>query len=172
MRTPYALRQPGHAAAGPAANLLAGAQAGGAQPGGKFGYPPSGGMSGGQDRERGHAVHSAIRKAIQRLEDLIDEETAALRERKAIDLREFNNRKSQALYELTRSSRLVEDVTRDPETMARLKVLRGKLDFNQKVLKMHMEAVGEIITIMTEAIHEAESDGTYSLAIRNAGKKP
>lgn len=163
MRNLYPIRQPGSPNPASAANVMAGAAAGGSLPGGTFGRA---------NRERGHVVHSAIDNAIQRLEDLIDEETAALRERRTIDIKDFNNRKSQALYELTRSSRLVEDVTRDPETVARLKNLRGKLDVNQQVLKMHMEAVREIITIMTDAIHEAESDGTYSVSIRGAGKKP
>jgi DNA repair ATPase RecN len=123
-------------------------------------------------RKRGHAVYSAIDKAIQRLEDLIDEETAALRAHKAMDLKDFNNRKSQALYELTRVSRQVEDVAGNPEILDRLKTLRSKLETNRNLIKIHMEAVGEVLTIMTEAIHEAESDGTYSVGIRNAGKKP
>jgi hypothetical protein len=131
----------------------------------------AGAGSGEAARERGHVVHSAIDKAIQRLEDLIDEETAALRTHKAVDLKDFNNRKRQALYELTRASRIVEDASRSPQVLDRLKNLRNKLEINRNVIKMHMEAVGEVLTIMTEAIHEAESDGTYSVAIRNPGKK-
>jgi hypothetical protein len=128
--------------------------------------------AGGAASDRGYVVHTAIDKAIHRLEDLIDEETAALRDHKAIDLKDFNNRKNQALYELSRASRLVEDLCRTPEVKERLQTLRDKLEENRCMLKIHIEAAREVLTIMTDAIQHAESDGTYSVSIRNGGKKP
>jgi len=49
------------------------------------------------------AASSAFERCIQRLEAVVDQETAALKGRTATDLREFNNRKSQGLLELSRS---------------------------------------------------------------------
>jgi hypothetical protein len=40
--------------------------------------------------------------------------------------------------------------------------VRGKLEVNRALLKMHLEAVREIAETMSDAIRNAESDGTYS----------
>jgi hypothetical protein len=103
--------------------------------------------------------------SIQRLEEIVDQETAALRQRKIVDLKTFNDRKSQALLELTRSLRTVTDVGSDPELIARVVSLRSKLAINQAVLKLHLEAVREISNTLSDAIRHSESDGTYTQAI-------
>ncbi len=47
-------------------------------------------------------VTATVELSIQRLEDIVEQETAALRERKVVNLKDFNDRKSQALLELMR----------------------------------------------------------------------
>ena len=113
------------------------------------------------DRD-GAAASSAFERCIERLEDAVDQETAALRSRAATDLREFNNRKSQGLLELSRSVRHFQGAPPSNAVLARLAGLREKLDVNKAVLKLHLEAVREVSTIMADAIRDAESDGTYS----------
>lgn len=105
----------------------------------------------------------------QRLHDLLDAEIAALRSRKPVDLNEYNNGKSQALFDLSRAMRLLDGVAVDASLRKRLEELRAKLELNGNVLRMHMEAVREISTIVSDAIQAAESDGTYSVAIRAGG---
>lgn len=100
-------------------------------------------------------------RAIARLMEVIDQETEALRRRAAVDLKDFNNRKAQGLYELNRALRMLEGAT-DRSTIERLAGLRVKLADNSAVLKLHLEAVREISTIMSDAIRDTESDGTYS----------
>lgn len=117
-------------------------------------------------------VNSLLDKAIQRLEIVVDQETAALQARTAIDLKDYNNKKSQGLLDLSRVLRHFDAVAMDQEMPARLSRLRGKLEINQAVLKMHLEAVREISTIMAGALRDAESDGTYSPSIRGTGKGP
>jgi hypothetical protein len=109
---------------------------------------------------------------IQRLEEIVDQETLALRSRKAVNLKEFNDRKSQALLELTRSLRQMQGAGRDPALAARVGALKVKLAVNQAALKVHLEAVREISTSLAEAIRHAESDGTYTQAISSAAKRP
>lgn len=106
---------------------------------------------------------------VQRLHDLLDAEIAALRSRKPIDFAEYNNGKSQALFDLSRAMRLLEGVAIDAGVHQRLQGLRAKLELNSSVLRMHMEAVREVSTIVSDAIQAAESDGTYSVAIRAGG---
>jgi hypothetical protein len=113
------------------------------------------------------AASSAFEKCIERLQDVVDQETAALRHRTAADLREFNNRKSQGLLELSRSLRHFQGAPPSNAVLARLAVLREKLDANRAVLKLHLEAVREVSTVMAEAIRDADSDGTYSPSVRD-----
>jgi hypothetical protein len=118
----------------------------------------------------GAAASSAFEKCIERLEAVVDQETAALKGRTATDLREFNNRKSQGLLELSRSLRYFQGAAPSNAVLARLAGLRTKLDANQAVLKLHLEAVREVSTIMADAIRDAESDGTYSSSVRGVLK--
>lgn len=106
-----------------------------------------------------------LARVIDRLEETVEQETAALRSRTRFDLKEFNNRKSHGLLELTRAMRPFEREGLGEPMRARLAQLRAKLETNRAVLEMHVEAVRELATIMTDAIREAESDGTYSASV-------
>ena len=110
-------------------------------------------------------------KAIERLEEIVEQETAALRSHAKIDLKDFNNRKSHGLLELSQAMRLLDGVAVDPAILTRLGTLRTRLETNRAVLKMHLDAVREISTIVADAIRDAESDGTYSRVLRGDGKR-
>jgi hypothetical protein len=112
------------------------------------------------------AASSAFEKCIERLQAVVEQETAALKRRTTADLREFNNRKSQGLLELSRSLRLFQGAPPSNAVLERLAGLREKLDANKAVLKMHLDAVREVSTVMAEAIRDADSDGTYSPSVR------
>lgn len=109
--------------------------------------------------------------SIQRLEEIVDQETSALRNRHAIDLKEYNDRKSQALLELTRTLRNVQGMGSSPALVERIGSLKKKLAVNQAVLKLHLEAVREISTSLSDAIRHSESDGTYTQSISLAYKR-
>ena len=104
----------------------------------------------------------ALKNAAERLGELLDRETAALRERKKVDLDDLSDRKNQALLELTRISRRLDGGEIDAGLRSLLAELRRKLDENQSVLKLHLQAAGEVADILANAIRDAESDGTYS----------
>jgi hypothetical protein len=101
-------------------------------------------------------------RVIERLQEVVEQETAALRSRTAIDLKDFNNRKSQGLLELNRALRGLDGPPKEKAVLARLAGLRAKLDVNRAVLEMHLAAVREVATVLADAIRDAESDGTYS----------
>lgn len=104
---------------------------------------------------------------IGTLETVVEEETAALAARTQVDLEGFSNRKSQGLMELNRASRNLEAMANHQVVAARLAGLRDKLAINQMALKLHLDAVREISSIVANAIRESESDGTYSETIRS-----
>ena len=121
--------------------------------------------------EKGTVMLSLVERAIERLEEAVEQETAALQNRAGVDLKEFNDRKSQGLLELTRAMRHVEGTNPpDQAVIARLAGLRAKLEINSAALKMHLEAVREVSTALADVMRNAESDGTYSPTIRGGSR--
>lgn len=102
---------------------------------------------------------------IQRLEEIVDQETLALRTRQAVNFKEFNDRKSQALLELTRSLKLLQGSGPNSTLATRMGNLKVKLAVNEAALKVHLEAIREVSTTISEAMRNADSDGTYTRAI-------
>lgn len=107
---------------------------------------------------------STLTSAIERLEELVREETDALRTRATIDFAEISRRKSRSLLELTRIARAVPPRL-DAATATRVRALRDALQHNLDLLGLHLSAAQEVSTIMHSAIREAESDGTYSTSV-------
>lgn len=134
-----------------------------------FGVPLQGSQT---PEERRRLVRGIIEAAVNRLADIVDEETAALRGRTPIDLKASNDRKSLGLIELNRVLRLIESTKPEPSTLKVLERLNGKLEANRHFLKLHLEAVREVAAIISRTIREADSDGTYSPAFRSKGQTP
>jgi hypothetical protein len=122
--------------------------------------------------ERSPFVRNAIEAAVNRLADILDEETVALRDHTPIDLKASNDRKSLGLIELNRVLHLMESMRPAPETKQILERLSAKLDANRHFLKLHLDAVREVAAIIAHTIREADSDGTYSSAFRSKGHTP
>lgn len=102
---------------------------------------------------------SSLLAIIARIEDAVEEETAAI-SRRDFDLKASNARKSRCLYELTRAMKGVSDL--GGEHRDGIIRLRHKLDNNERAIRAHLEAVGEVANIIQTAIQQAETDGTYS----------
>jgi hypothetical protein len=122
--------------------------------------------------EGGVAGRGMLEQAIQRLCDVVDQETDALRKRTAVDLKVFNERKSHGLLELNRALRLIDGAATSPAVTGQLATLRAKLEVNQAVLRMHLEAVREVSAILADAIRDQESDGTYSPTMSRGNRLP
>lgn len=111
-------------------------------------------------------------RTIERLEETLEQETAGLRSRAPIDLKDLNNRKTHGLLELTRVMRHLDRGSLTPPVATRLSALRNSIEINQRVVKMHLEAVREVSAIVADAIRDAESDGTYSVSIGRPALRP
>lgn len=99
---------------------------------------------------------------INRIEEAVETETAAVRTDMNFDLKASNARKSRCLYELNRA---IKNITADElveEHKEGLLRLRGKLERNEAALLAHLSAVSEVANLMRNAIQHAETDGTYS----------
>jgi hypothetical protein len=123
------------------------------------------------ENRSGHVDH-ILGNAVGRLELLIDQETASLRHATVSDLREFNNRKAQVLVELDRVVSANLGQPPSPAMKERLGALRDKLAVNRKTLKLHLDAVQEVASMLSDQIRDAESDGTYTNGIRKGKDRP
>jgi hypothetical protein len=103
----------------------------------------------------------ALYDALDRMEAAIEQETAILRQNRAMELTDFNHRKRQGLLEINRILRNFD--TADLAGVDRTRVLRlvGKLEENQRMLAHHLKAVDSIAALLTRAMQDAEWDGTY-----------
>ena len=102
--------------------------------------------------------------ALSRLEKVLDQENEALAAFDSRNLGEFSRVKTQSLLELQRSSAGLGKDNAPPELRQFLRTLQQKLELNRWLLLLHLEAAREITAVITSAIREAESDGTYSRA--------
>lgn len=117
------------------------------------------------DGVRSQAMLEAFVNAVERLEAVLDQETQMLDRNRPIALHDFNHRKSHGLLELSRAMiacRALDRVAFDVETSEPLARLRVKLESNLASLQMHLTAVGEIAAVISRAIQDHESDGTYT----------
>jgi hypothetical protein len=120
------------------------------------------------DRRQKTGSNMMLMKSLDRLEETLDMETAALMARDLSNLEEFNRRKSQCLLEISRIVRTAEIHALDQKATKRLQDLQVKLEANQDILRRHMHAVQEVAGIISNAIQNAESDSTYSAHMNKA----
>lgn len=104
----------------------------------------------------------ALGSALDRIEELLEAETKALAQAGDVDLRDINRRKNHSLLELTRIARSLPRENIDQEMLSRIESMRDRLLHNQQSLQLHLAAAQEISRVLTDALGEAESDGTYS----------
>jgi len=104
---------------------------------------------------------SSFGNILARLNSVIDEETTALNQRRIGELSTFTVKKNQLLFELTRALKALPADEAWRSHGLQLKELRWRLDANQKLLGIHLDAAREVSQTIIEAIRLADSDGTY-----------
>lgn len=121
---------------------------------------------------RHNAIDAVLSNPLGRLEVLIEQEMGALRNASAAELKEFNNRKAQVLMELDRAVSTNQGQEPSAEMKTRLFSVREKLDANGRFLKRHLDAVHEVIDMISDRMRQADSDGTYTNGIRKPKDLP
>jgi hypothetical protein len=113
---------------------------------------------------------AALSAIIGRIEEAIEQETAAIRSDPGFDIKASNARKSRHLYELNRAMKGLSQATVLSEHRDALLRLRGKLSENEKALRAHLSAVAEVASLIRDAIQQADTDGTYSAREFGSGR--
>lgn len=119
----------------------------------------------GQSRAVSPPASIAMAGALDRLEEIIEQETATMEARLPADLPDLNRRKSCSLLELMRIMRTM-PAEPDGGMKTRLNGLKIKLERNRSLLKLHLDAAREIGDLLVGALGEADSDGTYGVPLR------
>jgi len=104
---------------------------------------------------------TSFQNILARLNSVITEETAALNQRQIGELQAFTVKKNQLLFELTRALKTLSSDELNHSCAPQLKELRWRLEANQKLLGIHLDAAREVSQTIIEAIRQADSDGTY-----------
>jgi hypothetical protein len=105
-------------------------------------------------------AEAALMRWIDRMDELISAETAALRSGEKIDFESFNAKKNHALFEFMIVSRNMKSVS--SRLQEALRGLHGRLEQNGELLKQQLHAASEISKVLITAIRAEESDGTYT----------
>jgi len=109
------------------------------------------------------AYQPILYAVLVRLEDLLDQETGALRENRLDDVKFFSQRKSRALLELSRALQHLSEQDFDEGLKHKIFNLRQKLVENQSVLQIYLDAMRSVAQLIVESVFDYESDGTYSM---------
>ena len=99
----------------------------------------------------------AVKRAIEAVRD----ETRALQADPTTDLKTFEYGKSQALLDLMRARALVPPAAYSDDLKAELGAFKQALDENVRLLQLHMNAVSEVVQLMSRTMIDYDSDGTY-----------
>jgi hypothetical protein len=105
---------------------------------------------------------AAILPVIERLTRTLDEENEAIARRGPVDYDAFNHRKSQGLLELNRHAPNLAGLRLGSALAAALGDLQTRLETNRRLLSTQLKAARAVSDIITRAIRDSQSDGTYS----------
>jgi hypothetical protein len=116
------------------------------------------------------AAVDACLRAIERIEQVIEQETQALKGHQTVGLGDFNHRKSHGLLELSRAVRHLNEGDSRQYLAEPLGRLQARLAENSAALLTYLRAVQDVSTLVARTIHDGESDGTYSATVRFPGR--
>lgn len=112
--------------------------------------------------EREIGAVAVARVILDRLTRLLDEESEALARRTVERHGPYTERKNQLLRELMVAQKNCASAAALAALKAQTSAVTEALRRNQGLLKVHIDAVREVSSIIVDSIRQAESDGTYS----------
>jgi len=103
--------------------------------------------------------------SIKAIEDVLDYETQTLESHGNPDFKDIHARKERAIHALNliwQENPQIDEEENRAWIVDALLPLRTKLERNEKILKIHHDAVGELVEMMSAVAQAHEADGTYS----------
>ena len=109
-------------------------------------------------------TYDAFVAVMDRLDVVVANETRALARHDHRELAEAARQKRQGLLELERIMRSLKGTIPSTDIASRLARFREALATNQAALRVELDAAEAVAAIVTRAMRDLESDGTYSRA--------
>ena len=113
-------------------------------------------------------TYDAFVAVMDRLDVVVANETRALARHDHRELAEAARQKRQGLLELERIMRSLKGTIPSTDIASRLARFREALATNQAALRVELDAAEAVAAIVTRAMRDLESDGTYSRALGRA----
>ena len=105
---------------------------------------------------------AALLPILERLRAVVEIENQELSRGAPVDYQGHSKRKNQALLELTRMKVSLASARANPAVSSALSDLSAALDLNRRLLGAQLRAARTVAGIVSRAIREGQSDGTYS----------
>lgn len=103
---------------------------------------------------------------VEQLEQVIEEEINALQAQEIPDFNEINNRKIRLLRDIEKRQKNFLQFNKEgknQEIFDKLEQIKPKLERNQYLIKMHLDAVSELVELLKAKAAALEADGTYKV---------
>jgi len=111
---------------------------------------------------QGTGYAEAMLAVIDQLTELVRSENEDIAGPNIVNHHDYNLKKSQALLAMNRFAPLVGRLGPSPALRTGLARLRAELEINRRLLGLHLRAAQAVSDLITRAICEGQSDGTYS----------
>ena len=108
------------------------------------------------------AQSAALQQLIHRIDSMLDEEAQLLAGAPPEDFDRIIARKNHLALELARFSAQIGPFSPDAAARQKLHLAQARLSENAVALQRNIDAVGEIISMVTDVVNRAQSDGTYT----------
>ena len=116
-----------------------------------------------RDRRAGEdRALAMVLPVVERLSQAVEAENKALQLRGPVDYLGYSQRKSQGLMELNRLRPALDGLRDNPLARAAIADLSSRLEVNHRLLGIQLKAAQTISRLVSRAIRDGQSDGTYS----------
>lgn len=113
----------------------------------------------------------ALLQLIQRIDSMLDEEANLMAGSPPEDFDRLIARKNYLALETARFASNIGPFSPDASLRLKLQQAKARLDENAKVLQRNIDAVGDILTLMSDVVNRAQSDGTYTYETMKQGAR-
>lgn len=118
------------------------------------------------------AQSDALLQLVQRINAVLEEEGRLLGEGPSDDFDRIIARKNHLALEMARFAANVGPLRLDAAARLTLQEAKVSIADNASVLQRNIDAVGEILTMVSDVLNRSQSDGTYTYdAMRRSMKK-
>ena len=117
------------------------------------------------------AQNDALLQLIQRIDGMLEEESKLLAKGPSDEFDRIIARKNHLALEVSRFAAHIGSLRPDAAAQRKLQNTRALLADNANALQRNIDAVGEILAMVSDVLNRAHSDGTYTYDAMRRGAR-